>query len=91
MPKNSRIIGIRELKARASAVLREVQDIGAEFVITVHGRPVARIEPISGDSVAVSVDAMGGSRGTLSHLPKLSWRNFKTAKKIWEPKPPDAK
>ena len=41
----SRSIGIKELKARASAVVREVQATGAEFIITVHGWPVARIEP----------------------------------------------
>lgn len=85
MPEINRTISIRELKTHTSAVLREVQATGAEFVITVRGRPVARIEPMAGESVAVSVDGMGSSRGALSEMSKLQWDDFNTAKKLWEP------
>jgi len=38
-------IGVREAKAHLSEYLRRVQS-GEEFVITDHGKPVARITPI---------------------------------------------
>ena len=38
-------IGIRELKARASEVIREVRLRGGEVDITHHGRVVARLVP----------------------------------------------
>jgi prevent-host-death family protein len=38
MPKT---IGIRELKNQISRIVREVREDGAEYVITLHGEPVA--------------------------------------------------
>jgi prevent-host-death family protein len=80
-----RTVGIRELKARTSAVLRELQASGAEFVITVRGRPVARLEPLAAEDVAGMRDGMGGLRGALSDLPPLEWEDFATAQRAWEP------
>ena len=40
-----RSIGIRELKARTSQIIRELQRHGGEVDITHHGRVVARIIP----------------------------------------------
>jgi len=42
-----RSIGIRELKARASQVIREVRTHGGEIDITHHGRVVARLVPVA--------------------------------------------
>lgn len=84
-----RTIGIRELKAQTSAVVREIQATGAEFIVTVRGRPVARIEPIVADP-APSPDGMGGLRGALSELPQLRWEDFAEAAHLWEPKPLDS-
>ena len=42
-----RPIGIRELKARTSAVIREVRLHGGEVDITHHGRVVARLVPVA--------------------------------------------
>jgi prevent-host-death family protein len=42
-----RAIGIRELKARASQVLRRVRERGEEVEVTHHGRVVARLIPVS--------------------------------------------
>lgn len=39
-------VGLRELKARASQLIREVKEQRARFVVTHHGRPVALIIPI---------------------------------------------
>ena len=41
-----RQIGVRELKARASEVLRDVRDSHAEYVVTLRGRPVGVLLPL---------------------------------------------
>jgi prevent-host-death family protein len=43
-PTQEQRVGVRELKAKLSAVLREVQS-GQAILITEHGRPVGRIVP----------------------------------------------
>ena len=42
-----RAIGVRELKERASQVLRHVRERGEEVEVTHHGRVVARLIPVS--------------------------------------------
>ncbi len=44
-----RAIGVRELKARASQVLRRVRERGEEVEVTHHGRVVARLIPVARD------------------------------------------
>jgi prevent-host-death family protein len=39
-------IGIRELKIRASEILRQVKEDGQRYIVTRHGRPQAAIVPI---------------------------------------------
>ena len=39
-------IGVRELKERASEILRQVREEGISFEITYHGRVIARIVPV---------------------------------------------
>jgi prevent-host-death family protein len=82
----SRKIGIRELKANASAVIKEVQESGTEVIITVRGRPVARIEPLTAEA-GTATDGMGGLRGALSDFPDLEWEDFVWAKHLWDPRP----
>ena len=41
-----RAIGVRELKERASQVLRRVRERGEEIEVTHHGRVVARLIPV---------------------------------------------
>ena len=41
-----RTVGIRELKQRASAVVREVRETGAAYEVTYRGRVVARLVPV---------------------------------------------
>ena len=86
---SNRSIGVRELKAHASAVLREVQATGAEVIITVHGRPVVRIEPITNEDSPVLTDGMGGLRDAFPENAGLTWEDFQEVKKFWEPKPLD--
>jgi len=40
-------IGIRELKARASEILRQVRDERASYTVTYRGRPVGVLLPIA--------------------------------------------
>ena len=39
-------VGIRELKERASEIIRQVREVGAVYQITHHGRVVATINPV---------------------------------------------
>lgn len=41
-----RSVGIRELKAHASEILRDVRERGETVELTLHGRPIARLVPI---------------------------------------------
>ena len=42
-------VGVRELKNRASEILRTVREEGAEYIITYQGRPTAVLLPIDID------------------------------------------
>lgn len=42
-----REIGVRELKNQATEILREVREQQAEYIVTYHGKPVARIVPFT--------------------------------------------
>ena len=39
-------IGVRELKARASAILRSVRERRRRYLVTSHGRPIAALIPL---------------------------------------------
>ena len=77
-----RTIGVRELKAHASEVLRAVQEDCTEVIVTVHGRPVARLEPMPNPETGATVNGMGNSRGVLAALPELTWEDFEAAKQL---------
>jgi prevent-host-death family protein len=76
-------IGIRELKARASDVVRAVKKNRARYVITQRGKPVAVIVPI--DAV---VPAKPADDEVWERLMKIgeelgkSWQNEKSAVEI---------
>ncbi len=38
-------IGVRDLKERASEILRRVREEGASYAVTYHGKVIARLEP----------------------------------------------
>jgi len=44
-------VGVRELKNRASEILRTVREQGAEYVITHQGRPTAVLLPVDEDAL----------------------------------------
>lgn len=82
-------VGVKELKARASEVLHELERTGTEVIITVHGRPVARLQPLPRADAEGPVDGMGASRGAWA-LPKAKWDDFAGVAALWEPSRPDA-
>ncbi len=49
-------IGLRELKARASEIVREVREQRKRYVITHRGRPVALLAPLEEPSPAASAE-----------------------------------
>ena len=51
--------GVRELKSRATRILREVRDRRARYVITYRGKPVALLAPLDTTAQA-SPDARAG-------------------------------
>lgn len=72
-------IGVRDLKNRASQIIRQVREEQAEYVVTVHGRPVAVLRPLDEEEerrlrhqswqeflrrAAVIAQAVGASRNT---------------------------
>lgn len=76
-------IGVRELKARTSKVLRDVSEGRREFVITNHGRPCGKIVPIEED-VSGEKKSLKTLRGAYSHLPELNETDFHELKQAWK-------
>lgn len=60
-------VGIRELKARTSEILRTVREQGVRYVITHHGRPIATLSPLE-----IPDSEPGASQDRL----KDSWRQL---------------
>lgn len=78
---------IREFKANASAILRELED-GEEVVITRRGRPCGKLTAVSDPEVGKpSLETL---RGSLTYLPDATYEDFMDIKSIWEPRVPPA-
>jgi prevent-host-death family protein len=43
-------VGVRELKNRATQIIRHVREQNAEYVVTVDGQPVARVIPVRSET-----------------------------------------
>lgn len=50
-------VGIRELKAQASEIIREVRERRARYTITYRGRPVAVLLPLDSETQAETLTA----------------------------------
>lgn len=64
-------IGIRELKARASEVVREVRESRARYVVTHRGRPVALITPLASGDESDRSDLMTTADSAWDELTQL--------------------
>lgn len=67
--------GVREAKARLSQLLRDVQD-GYEWVITDHGKPVARLGPVGGDALPLAERVRRLEEAGLVEPPRPDVRNL---------------
>lgn len=55
-------VGSAEFKARCLELVDRVKEARAEYVVTRHGRPVARLVPVEGEARR---SALGSMRGTV--------------------------
>ena len=61
-------IGVRELKNRLTAIMREVRETGVEYTVTLHGKPVAVIRPLSWPDEAARTAAVGAEMAAIKAL-----------------------
>ena len=79
-------VTIRELKARVSEILRDLEKSpGKEIVITRHGKPCAKLVSLKGKSQGIPRSERKSLRNALPHLHELTDADFAEAKGIWEP------
>ena len=77
--------GISEFKVNISAVLREVKG-GEEVTITRHGKPCAKLTPVS--TLEGGKASLESLRGSLTYLPDADYEDFMDIKGVWEPRIP---
>jgi prevent-host-death family protein len=67
-------VGIRELRQRASELIRRVED-GESIEITDRGRPVAVLSPLPEDPLGrlIAAGDLQASEGDLADLPRPLW------------------
>jgi prevent-host-death family protein len=75
-------IGIRELKARASDVVREVKEKRARYVVTQRGEPVALIIPLDALPTQKSDDEVWERLMQIGEEISKSWQSEKSAVEI---------
>lgn len=65
------IVGVRELRERASEVIRRVREERAEYVITYRGRPVAILLPL--DTGRAEAEIVAGSKKAIA----AQWEQYR--------------
>lgn len=75
-------IGIRELKSRASEVVRAVKEDRARYVITQRGKPAAVIVPLDAAPPEKSADEVWERLLKIGEELGKSWQNEKSAVEI---------
>ena len=77
-----REVGVRELKIRASEIVRRVRERKARYIITYRGRPVATIGPVERLPVPEPTGADASAWHELERLGETigkGWRSSKTS------------
>jgi prevent-host-death family protein len=81
-------IGIRDLKNRASEIVREVRETQATYVVTVRGEPVAELRPLGAKSIRErrqeEVDQVMREVEELARRIGRAWKSPKTAAELIE-------
>ncbi|MBC7227028.1 MAG: type II toxin-antitoxin system Phd/YefM family antitoxin [Thermoflexales bacterium] len=75
-------IGIRELKARASEVVRAVKERRARYVITQRGKPVAALLPIDAAPPQPDPDEVWARLEAIREELGKGWQSEKSAVEI---------
>jgi prevent-host-death family protein len=75
-------VGSAEFKTRCLELVDHVKESHAEYVVTRHGRPVARLVPVD---TAEPVAAFGCMQGTVLHFD----RPLEPVPAVWTPDLPD--
>jgi prevent-host-death family protein len=68
-----RTIGIRDLKAHLTDVLREVRENDQEFVVTYRGQRIARLIPETSEQAAIDRDALWSEMNRLAEEIGHDW------------------
>ena len=66
-------IGVRELRLRASEVLRQLRDEGAAFEVTYRGRVIARLVPVTSTPADRNIDEFWQSWDRLAREIAEAW------------------
>ena len=83
-----RDVGVRELKVRASEIVRQVREKRTRYVITYRGRPVALLMPIEESETMVSASSERESSAIWDELSRLgeeigrSWRSSRSSAEL---------
>ncbi len=75
-------IGIRELKARASEVVRAVKERRARYLITLHGQPVAVLMPLDALPTQTDADEVWARLEQIREELGKGWQSEKSAVEI---------
>ena len=75
-------IGIRELKSRASALVRAVKEERARYIITQRGKPAALIIPLDAAPPDKSRDQVWGRLLQIGEELSRGWKSDKSAVEI---------
>ena len=79
-------IEVRQLKSRASHVIRSVREDATEYIITVHGEPVAILRPLSEDENKrlrqIETDRTMREMRSLAEEIAAAWKSEKSAVEI---------
>lgn len=77
-------IGVRELKAKASAVLRNVRERKARYLITYHGRSIAALIPLDDVEAAEPDEAAWQELNRLGEQIGRSWKSEASSAELLE-------
>ena len=76
-------IGIRELKAHASELLRRVKENRERYIVTLRGRPIAIIQPMDTNNVTAEPDGSAWDELTVLGVEIANnWQSPKTSTEL---------
>ena len=76
------MIGVRELKAKASEILRRVRERRARFLVTYHGRPIAALIPLDAVEEIEPAEAAWHELTKLGERIGRSWKSDATSAEL---------